>query len=114
MQRLLKNDNFKPLMLALIMLGIVALALGLYRFIDLSQQLQNNLAYQLQSGGGQSMNIQTQADAQMLIGASVQMQRLTGQRSEAVVLIGAGVALIALGWLGYDLARGWLRRQAPA
>jgi hypothetical protein len=114
MRRFLNRDQIKPLLIAVMLVGVAGLLIGLYRFIDASNQLQSNPAFLAQSGGSPPVNVGSQEEATALIAASIEMRRLQGQRNEAVIFIGAGVALTALGWLGLDFLRPRRKKKAEA
>ena len=111
MRHWLKAEQLRSVMIALIMLGLVALLFGLLRFVTLTQAQSENAAYKVRQQNG-AVQLQSQADAQMLMSADLDLHDIQRQRNESAVIIGAGVALLAAGWLGNDLIRGRTRRSA--
>lgn len=122
----LSRDTFKPLMLAILLLGVGLLAFGLYRFVSNSQALDASLAQtaaleaslqqQIAASGGTPAPGDPAVDAagRMLFSASMGQRQLAEDRMQGVIILGAGVVLTALGWLGYDLLRGKKQVETPA
>ena len=109
MRHWLKAEQLKSVTIALMLLGLVALLFGLYRFATLTQSQNENAAYQIRQQDS-TVQLQNQADAQMLMSADLDLRNIQRQRNEAAVIIGVGVALLSVGWLGNDLIRSRLRR----
>jgi hypothetical protein len=107
----LKAEQLKSVMIALLLLGIVTLLFGLYRFVSLSQAQTENPAYQVREQNS-AVPLQSQTDAQLLMSADLELRDIQRQRNESAVFIGAGVALLAAGWLGSDVLRSRARRAS--
>lgn len=107
----LKVEHFKSLMLALMLLGVIILLFGLYRFATLSQAQSENAAYQIRQQNS-AVQLQNQTDAQLLLSADLKLREIQRQRNEAAVIMGIGVVLTAAVWLGSDVLRGRARRAA--
>lgn len=120
----LNRDTFKPLLLAVLLVGIALLAFGLLRLITNAQALQDSrdqiakleaiYQQQVQTNGGQpdTNDPATEAAGRGLFSASMGQRKLEEDMWQGAVIMGAGVIVLAVGWLGYDLLRG--KRKATA
>jgi hypothetical protein len=104
MLRKINREQLRPFTMALIIVGIVALLFGAYRFVDAATRIQNNQAFQIQSSG-QPISPQDNGEAQSLIASGIEYHALVGQRNESLVIGGVGLVLVSLGFLGTDLLR---------
>ncbi|MBE2182367.1 MAG: hypothetical protein IAE89_02975 [Anaerolineae bacterium] len=113
MQKLLDQEWFRSLFLALMIIGILLLAFGVIRYFTLSYQMGQNLAFQIQA---QSQNVdpQTMAEAQGLMASNEALRQIEAGRSQSVIFSGAGLVLIAVGWLGRDWVQSKRRKTAKA
>jgi hypothetical protein len=107
------QERINAFIMALILIGIVLVIISVVRFISASVQLEGNLAHQIQSSDT-PINPETPDEAQGLVASDIERRELSGQRNEALVMGGAGLGLLAVGWLGYDFARGRRRKAQPA
>ncbi len=107
MKHWFSRENLRPILLALMILGVVGVIFGFVQFVSMSQRLEGNLAYQIQSSG-QTINPDN-AEAQALMASDIEMRAILLERSRAVVLLGVGIVLLSVGWLGND----FLRRRQP-
>lgn len=112
MNRFFEQEWVRAGIMALVMIGVVLLLVGLAYFIDTTQRLNSNAAYQIQTSG-QQINPQSEAEAQGLIISDIQKRDLLQRRSLAVAFIGGGLVLLTAGWLGRDILTG-RRRMAAA
>jgi hypothetical protein len=112
MLKIFNREKLRPFLLALMIIGVLALALAAYRYLDAWTQLQNNQAYQFEVNG-QTASPESEAMAQSLIAAGMEYRRLNLQRNEALMIGGSGLVLLALGWLGSDLLSGKRRKGEP-
>jgi hypothetical protein len=108
-ERLVKAEWIKPTLYALLIIGIAALLFGAFRFLEATVNIQNNMAHQIQSSG-QQVDPQSESEAMQLMSADLERRAFDRQRDQALIIAGAGLALIALGWLGNDFVS--LRRKA--
>jgi hypothetical protein len=120
----LNRDTFKPLMLAVLLVGIALLVFGLFRFASNAQALQDSrnqtaeleatLRQQIDANGGQANpgDPATDAAGRMLFSASMGQRKLEGDMWQGAIIMGVGVIVLALGWLGYDMLRG--KRKADS
>jgi hypothetical protein len=113
MNRFIEHEWVRASIMALVMIGAVLLLVGLAYFIDTTQRLNSNTAYQLQTSG-QEINPQTEAEAQGLIVSDIQKRDLLQRRSLSVAFIGGGLVLLTAGWLGRDILTGRHRTAAEA
>ncbi len=109
----LDKDWFRGIVFAFILIGVVAGLFAAQQFIDASLRIQDNASYQAKSSDT-PLELQSQAEAQMLMAADVEYRRLLLQRDNALVVGGAGLASLALGWIGNDFVRARRRKvNAP-
>lgn len=108
MKHWFSRENLRPILLALMILGIVGVIFGFAQFIVMSRQMEGNMAYQIKASG-QTINPDN-AQAQALMASDIELRAIELERSRAVVLLGVGVVLLSVGWLGND----FLRRRQPA
>lgn len=109
-----QKEWFRGLVFAFIIIGVALLLLAAQQYIDATTRLADNLAYQAQQEG-EVVPLESQAEAQMLVGAGMEMRRLNAQQDRALMIGGGGLALLALGWIGMDFARARRRTTgAPA
>jgi uncharacterized membrane protein YidH (DUF202 family) len=111
--KIFTHERINALIAALVLIGIALLLVGIWRYVDAGQRLTGNEAQAIQTGDA-SLNIQTPEQAQGLIAADVQRRRLERQQNESLIMAGVGLALLALGWLGYDLVRTRRKSRADA
>ncbi len=110
MRQLLKYETMKPVFYALILIGLVLLLLGFYRFISSSQAISENFAYRFREQNTVTQQLD-QATGRVLMSADLDLRKLEGERSESVILVGVGVVLTAVGWLSNDVFRSRNRLQ---
>jgi Ca2+/Na+ antiporter len=104
MLRKINREQLRPFMMALIIVGIVALVFGAYRFVDAATRIQSNRAFQIQSSG-QEVAPQDNGAAQALIASGIEYHALVSQRNESLIIAGTGLVILSLGFLGNDLLR---------
>jgi hypothetical protein len=109
LERLVNAEWMKPALYALLIIGIAALVFGVFRFLEATVNMQNNLAYQIQASD-QEIDPQSEGEAMQLMSADLERRALDRQRDQALIVAGAGLALISLGWLGNDFVS--IRRKA--
>jgi hypothetical protein len=100
----INSEQLRPFLMALVIVGIVALLFGAYRFVDAATRIQNNPAFQVQSNG-QTVSPQDMGTAEMLVSSGLAYRELVRQRNEALVIGGVGLVMLSLGWLGNDVIR---------
>jgi hypothetical protein len=109
----LDKDWFRGIVFAFIIIGILAGLFAAQQFIDASLRIQNNASYIAKSSEA-ALELQSQAEAQMLMAADVEYRRLLLQRDNALIVGGLGLASLALGWIGNDFVRARRRKvNAP-
>lgn len=99
-----------------ILFTIVAIALlltlyGIVRIVDTSIKLNNNIAQQ-QHNSGQELDIQSTAEGRGMMMADLERRELIQVRGQMIMFTGMGLALLGLGWLGYDFRNARLKKEA--
>jgi len=105
----LNSDWFRGVIFALLIIGVLAALFAAAQFVDASLKMQNNASYQAKSSET-PLELQSQAAAQVLIAADVELRRLLEQRNNALIVGGVGLVSLALGWIGNDLLRSRRRK----
>jgi hypothetical protein len=111
MGKIWDKESVKSLMLALILVGVALTIISIVGYIRNTYEIGQNLAYQIQSQN-QTIDPQTPTEGQMLMAADMQLRDLVRDRNTMLILGGAGLILIAVGWIGRDLVRGRARKEA--
>ena len=109
--RILEHESTRSVLLALCIVAVLLIAFGGWQFLDASLRLQDNPAYQAQMSD-EAISLESEVQAQGLLAAGLEYRRLLAQRNTALMIGGAGLALLALGWIGYDMIRSYRRRTA--
>ena len=99
------------LLFTAIVVGVLLAAYGGLRYLDLSNQLAANPAAQIHQEGGE-VELESKTEAHGLMAADIERRRLVAEQHNMMIAGGAGLALLGLGWLGYDILRGRRRKQA--
>lgn len=107
---MLEHEWFRGLVVACLMIGAAFTLYGIYQYINANLQIQSNPAYQREISGIETPP-QDQSEAQMFMAADVEYRRLRIQQSNSLVYGGIGLAVMALGWLGYDFSRTQRRKR---
>lgn len=100
------------LLFTAIAVGVLLAAYGGLRYLDLSNQLSANPAAQIHQAGGE-VEVESKSEAHGLMAADIERRRLVAEQRDMMVAGGVGLALLGLGWLGYDILRG-RRKQTYA
>jgi hypothetical protein len=109
----LDTDWFRGIAFALIIIGVVAGLFAAQQFIDATLRMRNNASY-LAKTSETPLELQSEAEAQMLMTADVEYRKLLLQRDNALFVGGLGLALLGLGWISSDLVRARRRKlNAP-
>ena len=109
MRGLLNTDLIERLLFTAIVIGILLVGYGAFRYLELSNQLSGNMAAQIHEDGGE-VTVESKAQAQGLMASDIQRRRLVAEQFNMMVIGGIGLALLGLGWLGYDILRGRRRK----
>ena len=99
------------LLFTAIVVGLLLAAYGGWRYLDLSNQLAANPAAQIHQEGGE-VELESKSEAHGLMAADIERRRLVAEQHNMMIAGGVGLALLGLGWLGYDILRG--RRRKPS
>ena len=112
MRDLVFNGILDRLLFTAIVLGILMAGVGGWRYFDLANQLSSNQAAQIHDEGGE-VSIESKSQAHGLMAADLERRKLVADQLNMMVVGGAGLALIGLGWFLGDIMRG-RRRNAEA
>ena len=93
------------LLFTAIVVGILLAAYGGLRYLDISNQLAANPAAQIHQEGGE-VALESKSEAHGLMAADIERRRLVAEQRDMMIAGGVGLALLGLGWLGYDILRG--------
>lgn len=107
----LDSDWVRGIVFALFIIGIGACVFAAQQYIDASLKIQENASYKAKTSET-PLELQSQAEAQMLMAADVEYRRLLGQRDNAMIAGGLGLVAFSIGWLGNDVIRS--RRRVAA
>lgn len=110
MRRLMNSELAERLLFAAIVVGILLAGYAALRYFDLSNRLTGNMAAQIHEGGGE-VALESKSQAQGLMASDIERRRLVSEQYNMMVLGGIGLALLGLGWLGYDIVRGRRRTK---
>ena len=111
MRYFLDNEFVERLIFSVIFIGILLAGIAVVRYADLASKLSTNQATQIHDSGGE-VTIENKSQAQGLMAADIARRRLLADQSNMMMVGGAGLALVGLGWLARDLVRGRRRRKA--
>ena len=109
MRNFLTAEFIERLLFTAIVVGILMVLAGAVRYVDLSGQLAANEAVQIHQSD-EEVTVETNSQAHGLVAADLERRRLTEERFNMMVVGGAGLALIGLGWLAADIMRGRRRK----
>ena len=109
----LRSDFIEKLLFSAILIGMLLSAGAAYRYFALARQLDANMAARIHEEGGE-VALESKAQAQGLFAADVARRRLLQEQSSMMVVGGLGLALLALGWLAYDMLRSRRRKSASS
>ncbi|MEZ4670355.1 MAG: hypothetical protein R3E39_20810 [Anaerolineae bacterium] len=111
MRQSLRYETLKPVIYALLLVGVGLVAFGFIRFITLSQDIEHNPAYQFRAQNTSVQQLDESA-GRLLMVEDLKLRDLQQWRGESAFIMGAGVVLTALVWLGNDIFRARARRAA--
>lgn len=101
------------LLFTAIVLGILMAAVAGWRYFDLANQLSSNQAAQIHEEGGE-VAIESKSQAHGLMASDLERRRMLADQRNMMMVGGAGLALIGLGWFLGDILRGRRRKAATA
>ena len=93
----LRNEWFRSLMMAFLLVAALLIILGGQQFVDASLRMQSNPAYLAQTGGD-PLTLDSDGQAQGLVAAGIEYRDLLAQRNRALILAGSGLVLLGAGW----------------
>jgi hypothetical protein len=110
---------FERLAFTALIVGIILAGYAAYRVVTINNKLDKNIAEQVRRSGGLTESQVTTSEGFGLMSADLERRELRQDRNAAYVFGGVGLALIGVGWLGYDVLNSRKRRavaqaQAPA
>ena len=111
MRNVVYSGILDRLLFTAIVVGILLAAYGGFRYLDLANQLAANPAAQIHQAGGE-VELESKSEAHGLMAADIERRRMLAEQRDMMQAGGIGLALLGLGWLGYDMLRGRRRRQA--
>lgn len=110
MSKYLNGELIERILFTTIVLGLLMAIFGGLRFLDLSNQIANNEAAQIQNSG-EEIAPQTNAEARGLVASDMERRRLVSDRFNMMVVGGIGLALIGVGWMAMDITRNRRRKN---
>ena len=110
MRRLLNAELLERLLFSAIVGGIVLIAGAGLRYFYVSNQLAANMATQVHDEGSE-VELESKSQAQGLMAADIERRRMVAEQFNMMIIGGIGLALLGLGWLGYDIMRGRRRKS---
>lgn len=110
MKRFFSFDLVERLLFTAIIVGVLLSLFSLVRIVDMTRKISTNPAAQFHESGEQ-LTVQTTTEARGLVAADVELRRLKVSRYQMMIFGGAGLVLLGIGWLGYDLLNS--RRTNP-
>ena len=113
MRGLLNSELVERLLFTAIVAGIFMVAGAGFRYLDLSNQLTGNMAAKIHESGGE-VELESKSEAHGLMAADIQRRRIASEQYNMMIIGGLGLALLGLGWLGYDIMRGRRRKAKSA
>ena len=113
MRGLLDKELVERTLFAAIVVGILMAGYAALQYVNLSQRLAGNMSAQIRESG-EEVKLESKSQAQGLMASDIERRRLVTEQYDMMVLGGVGLAVLGLGWLGYDLARGRRRKVAAA
>jgi hypothetical protein len=105
------QDWGRALLLTPIIIGILLVVGGIVGYAVFSTQIEGNIAHQIRSQN-QEIDPQSEGEAMGLIRASEELRDLNHNRNLATIAGGAGLVLIAVGWIAHDFVKGRSKRAA--
>lgn len=99
------GELIQRVIFTVIVIGALMAGVAAARYASNAAQLSQNEAAQIHEGGGE-VTIENRSRAQGLMAADIERRRLLADQSRMMMVGGAGLALIGLGWLLRDILRG--------
>ncbi|MCQ3929882.1 MAG: hypothetical protein DPW16_05450 [Chloroflexi bacterium] len=101
------------ILVTIILLGFAIGGYGVYQYVDAELKLRDNEAEKL-IDSGQEVEVNNFNEGYELFKATVERDELRDQRADALPYMGVGMAVVSVGWLGYELIPVLRKnRQAP-
>jgi hypothetical protein len=106
----LTTSWMERVLFAVVIVGILLTLFGLVRIVDTTIKINNNSAQQFHDSG-ETLDIQNTEEGRGLMASDLERRELLKIRGEMIMLVGIGLAILGLGWLGYDFRNGRLRKE---
>ena len=106
----LKSQWMERVLFTIVIAGVLLTLYGGFRVIDTSIKLSNNIAQQ-QHNSGETLDIQSTAEGRGMMAADLERRELLKVRGQMIFLAGIGIVLLGIGWQGYDLRNGRIRKE---
>ena len=110
MMSFLTSEWMERALFTIIIVGVLLTLYSVVRVIDVSVKLNNNIAQQ-QHNSGEFLDIQSTAEGRSMMAADIKRRELVKVRGQMIFLAGIGVVILGIGWQGYDLRNGRLRKE---
>ncbi|MDQ7035652.1 MAG: hypothetical protein Q9P01_12700 [Anaerolineae bacterium] len=101
MMNFFQSQLFERIMFTLVVVGLLLGIYSAYKVITISLTLNNNIAQQIRDSG-EELEIQSTAEGRGLVAADIERRELVKERAQMTIAGGIGLALLGIGWLGYD------------
>ncbi len=113
MRNVVYTGIVERLLFTAIAVGVLLAAYGGFRYLDLSNQLAANPAAQIHQEGSE-VELESKSEAHGLMAADIERRRLVAEQRDMMIAGGVGLALLGVGWLGYDILRGRRQKEVAA
>jgi hypothetical protein len=100
----MNKDWYRAFLLTPLIIGALCVVVGVLWYAISASQIDRNFAYQIRTQN-QQVDPQSQTEAMGLIRAGEELRALYHNQSIATVVGGAGLILIAVGWLTRDFVK---------
>jgi len=95
-QNLFEQDWLRGALYTVMAIGVAATALGAWQFVAAEMGLRNNSAYQVRN---EEITIETPTQQTLLFQSDLERRELQADRWSAIIVGGAGIALLSFGWM---------------
>ena len=99
------------LLFSAMLVGLLLAVIGGLRYVDLSNRLADNPAAQIHQSGGE-VQVESAGEGYSLMTADIERRRMVDEQYSMMIVGGAGLALLGLGWLVNDIVKA-RRRKTP-
>ena len=110
MSKIISGALVDKLLFSAMLVGLLLAVIGGLRYVDLSNRLADNPAAQIHHSGGE-VQVETAGEGYNLMTADIERRRMVDEQYSMMMLGGAGLALLGLGWLLNDIVKARRRRK---